>query len=64
VVTAAEEGRVDTLLLAEGADLPGGPGEDLVDAAATRTLQQGGAVFILPPEQMPAGEPMAAILRY
>jgi hypothetical protein len=64
VLSAAETGRVDTLLLAEGADLQGGPDEDLVDSAAVRTLQQGGAVFILPPEQMPGGEAMAAVLRY
>jgi hypothetical protein len=76
IVVAAHEGRVDTLLLAEGVDLPGrydaaarrvmvGQGSgDLPDLAAAQTLRHGGAAFVLPREAMPRGVELAAILRY
>jgi hypothetical protein len=75
IVVAAHEGRVDTLLLAEGVDLPGrydaaarrvvvGQGGDLPDLAAAQTLRHGGAAFVLPREAMPRGVELAAILRY
>jgi hypothetical protein len=38
--------------------------EDLVNAAAVKTLAQGGEVFILPEGAMPSDTPVAAILRY
>lgn len=80
VVRAAYQGRVDTLLLAEGENLwgrydenadevaTGGEfaeaGEDLLDAAAARTLRHGGTVYVLPEDGMPEGVPAAALLRY
>lgn len=80
VVRAAHQGRVDTLLLAEGEtvwgrydetsgrvetrDASAGAGEDLLDAAAVRTLRHGGAVHVLPRQEMPDDAPVAAILRY
>jgi hypothetical protein len=38
--------------------------EDLLDFAAVYTLLNGGAVHIVDPQSMPAGVPVAAILRY
>lgn len=80
VVRAAYQGRVDTLLLAEGESLWGRydegvdevatgqefaeTGEDLLDAVAVRTLRHGGTVYVLPEEEMPGDAPAAAILRY
>ena len=80
VLSAAEEGRVDTLLLAEGTSVPGDDGTTtdevatdheaaeagahLLDPAAVWTLRQGGNVYILSVEEMPVVSSMAAILRY
>jgi hypothetical protein len=36
----------------------------LVDFAAMHTLLNGGRVYVLPPDQMPADAPAAAIMRY
>ena len=39
--------------------------QDLVDVAASYTLRNGGRVFALPPEKIPAQDsPIAAIYRY
>lgn len=38
--------------------------EDLFNFAATQTLLNSGQVFVVPPEQMPGGGDIAAILRY
>lgn len=38
-------------------------GKDLLDAAAVRTPRHGGAVHVLPREEVPDGTPAAAILR-
>jgi hypothetical protein len=43
---------------------PGPEHEDLFDLAATDTLLNSGQVFAVPPEQMPGGGEVAAILRY
>lgn len=80
VIRAAYQGRIDTLLLAEGEAVEGcydeeadevatGPefaetDEDLLDAAAVQTLRHGGAVYVLPPEEMPDDAAAAALLRY
>ncbi|MBA3326455.1 MAG: hypothetical protein H0T41_14710 [Rhodobacteraceae bacterium] len=80
VVRAAYQGRIDTLLLAEGEAAPGRydedtdvvatgsedthMGGDLLDAAAVRTLRHGGAVFVLPREELPGDAAAAAVLRY
>jgi len=39
-------------------------GEDLIDNAVEKTLQNGGDVYLLEKEQMPADAPLAAIMRY
>jgi hypothetical protein len=43
---------------------PGPEREDLLDYAAAQTLLNSGQVFAVPPEQMPGGGEVAAILRY
>lgn len=42
----------------------GSENEDLFDLAATDTLLNAGQVFAVPPEQMPGGGELAAVLRY
>lgn len=80
VVRAAAFGQVETLFVAEHMPQPGVfdpethavhlhntwvPGdEDLRNAAAVLTLQQGGTAYLLPRETMPAEGPLAALLRY
>lgn len=80
VVTAAHDGRVETLFVALGTRRWGsfdpsartvetaehnGPGtEDLVDLAATQTLLKGGRVFAVPPDRVPEGGEVAAVYRY
>jgi hypothetical protein len=64
---AAEQGRVDTLLLAEVAG-PASAEEaadrNLLDAVATQTLRSGGKVYVLASGELPEDAPLAAILRY
>lgn len=38
--------------------------EDLLDLAAVQTLLNGGSVYVVEPEQVPAGGPLAALFRY
>ncbi|HSL81730.1 MAG TPA: hypothetical protein VLF66_03085, partial [Thermoanaerobaculia bacterium] len=80
VVTAAHDGRVDTLFVALGTRRWGsfdetsrkveasdhnGPGtEDLLDLAAIQTLLKGGTVYAVPPERVPEGREVAAVYRY
>lgn len=80
IVPAAYRGRVDTLFVAldvqrwgtfdpdSGAirlhEKPGPGASDLLDFAAVQTLQNGGTVFALDQDQMPGGEPLAAVFRY
>ncbi len=45
-------------------DSPDKDGEDLIDNAVVKTLANGGEIFLLEKEEMPADAPMAAILRY
>ena len=41
------------------------PGDqDLLDLAAVHTFLNHGAVYVIPPEEMPADAPVAAIFRY
>lgn len=79
-VTAASQGRVDTLFVPVGVHRWGNfdeaestlvmhadakPGaEDLLDLAALETLSKGGRVFVVLPDQMPGQAPVAAIYRY
>ena len=80
VATAASQGRIDTLLLAEDETVSGrsdettdtrstdaacmASGEDHLEAAAIGTIRHGGAVHLLARENMPEGTLAAAILRY
>lgn len=75
VVRAADEGRVDTLLLAEGAsaslheEAQGAvqsvdAAMDPFDTAAAQTLRQDGDVYLVESEDLPGEAVAAAILRY
>lgn len=79
VLTAAFQGRVDTLLLRAGSSMWGTydfdegrldihddetKGEDLLDLAARRTVLSGGRVYIVEPERMPCPAEAAALFRY
>lgn len=80
VVKAAYRGQVDTLLLRVDDTVWGhydraadqvsqgesftGTGEDLVDRAAVQTLEHGGKVHVLSPDDLADAPPAAAILRY
>ncbi len=80
VVQAAHQGRVDVLLLTEGAPVAGsydaeadvvevatentGAVADLLDEAAVQTLRQGGRVHVVSPENLPSEAAAAAVLRY
>lgn len=65
----AQEGRVDTLFVANPIAPPNGkhtvaPEEELLNRIAVATLEKGGVVFALEPEEIPGGGPAAAILRF
>lgn len=80
VVTAAHDGRVETLFVALGTRRWGsfdpasrtvetaqhnGPGtEDLLDLAAIQTFLKGGTVFAVPADRVPEGGEVAAVYRY
>jgi hypothetical protein len=77
--STARYARVDTLFIADGAQLWGrvdgeyeielhesrAPSDDdLLERAAVETLFHGGKAFVLPKERFPTQGPMAAIFRY
>jgi hypothetical protein len=80
IVPAAVQGRVECLFVQKGAQQwgeydvetgqvrmvsqPTNGTKDLPEFAAAQTFLQGGSVYALPPEQMPAPTPLAAIFRY
>lgn len=80
IVKGARYGRVDTLIVADGAHLwghydeqdddlvrhpqPDRGDEDLLNYAAIHTLRSGGAVRLVPPDMIPDGGVAAAIMRY
>ncbi len=80
LIRAADQGRVDVLLLDERTELwgtydptlaelevhaePEAGDEDLLDKAAYYTLARGGTVFNVESGRVPDGGPAAAILRY
>lgn len=80
VLLAALDGRVDTLFAPDTTAAWGQyapdrysvevhphrqPGDtELLNAAVTHTLQSGGTVYVDPPEDLPEGAPIAALLRY
>ncbi len=66
---AAAAGRVHQLCATEGVEVPGDiqqphSHEDLINAGIAETLKNGGEVFLLPKDRMPAESPVAAILRF
>ncbi|MGC9529110.1 MAG: hypothetical protein ACP5G2_00605 [Candidatus Bipolaricaulaceae bacterium] len=79
-VAAAWHGRVETLFVALGRQRWGqfdpqtgrvslheeaqADDQDLLDLAAVRTLLSGGRVYVVDPEEVPGGGPVAALLRY
>lgn len=79
-VVAAHDGRIDVLFVPVGEQVWGSfdratrtvvahdtrePGdEDLLDRAAVSTIQTSGAVYAVPPEQVPGAGDVAAVLRY
>jgi hypothetical protein len=80
VIKAAVTGRIRFLFLAEGIQKRGSydkitdsvvihpqpePGdEDLMDLAASQTLNHAGTIFVLKPEEVPGGDLLSAVLRY
>lgn len=79
ILTAARDGRVDSVLIAEDETIWGrfdeargttaasgteGGEEDLLNLAAVMTLATGGAAFSLPRARLPRSVPAAAALRY
>lgn len=80
VVRGAHHARVDTLLIAEGYSVRGhydpdadrvesgdafeDSGTDLAAGAVIDVLRHGGNVCVVPPEQVPQGAGMAALLRF
>jgi hypothetical protein len=80
VVPAASDGRIESLFVATDAhcwgrydpathsvetrEAPLAGDEDLFDHAAIGTLANGGTVYAVPPERIPGGRQVAAILRY
>lgn len=64
VLSAAQLGRVDTLLLTEPTDQTlDAAGGDLMDAAVRQTLQHAGRIHLFSGDQLPY-TPVGAILRY
>jgi hypothetical protein len=66
---AAAAGRVHQLCAAEATEFPGDihnphSHEDLINAAIVETLRNGGDVFLLPKDRLPADSPVTAILRF
>jgi hypothetical protein len=80
IVPAAHSGRIDSLLLAQGETCWGSyaPSDsalslgdasephttELLNLSAVQTLLHGGAVYALPPEELPGAALGAAVLRY
>ncbi|MCW5881673.1 MAG: hypothetical protein KIS91_12120 [Anaerolineae bacterium] len=80
IVPAAAIGRVDTLFLARGSEQWGryepvlqqvtlhdsrdSDDIDLVEMVAVQTMLHDGALFVVPPDHLPDGVPIAAIYRY
>lgn len=79
IIPAAHQGKVDTLLVDPRAEVFGRfdentrrlevvrgcvPALDLVELAVQQTILHRGYVYAATPEELPAGTPMCAILRY
>lgn len=74
---AAIDGRIDAIVVAGDVEVwgqfdperrsivtNGGSVEDLVNAAAVETWRHGGAVYVVPGDEVPGPLPVAALLRY
>ena len=80
IVTAAHFGRIEMLMLAEGAELWGqfdaatgkvtmggeasAAEQDLLDGVAAQVMRHGGAITMLSLDEMPNAAPAAAVLRF
>jgi hypothetical protein len=80
ILPAARQGRIESLFVAVGVQLwgqfdpnsdataavdqPAADTEDLLNLAAASTYLAGGAVYALPPDQVPGCGPLAAVFRY
>lgn len=64
ILAHAGNGRVRALFLRSDAHETDQSGEDLLNAAAIATVRNGGLVYEIPREQMPAEESAAALYRY
>ena len=64
ILEAARLGQVHQLCAAEAFEADYSSGEDPINSAVVETLRSRGDVFLLPPEFLPRGRPLAAILRY
>jgi hypothetical protein len=71
IVSAAEEGRIAKLFLAEGAEfgatleaLESESSENLLNTAAVLSIRNGAEIFMLSPDTMGPEAPIAALFRY
>ncbi|MCB0153491.1 MAG: hypothetical protein KDF65_01750 [Anaerolineae bacterium] len=80
IVPAAHYGQIETLFIAQGERQWGhfdpasntlhlhleatATSDDVVDLAAVQTFLNGGVVYIVAPDEVPGGPPLAAIFRY
>jgi hypothetical protein len=79
IMTAAEQGRIDTLVVPQDAEMVNGhkrssrksgvgtnviTRDNLLDRAAIKTFLTGGRVYIVPASEIPDGKSMAAVFRY
>lgn len=66
IASAARDGRVAQLFVSTGGDngVPSALKSSKINEAALSTLNKGGAVFALAPQDMPLDLPMAATFRY
>lgn len=56
--------RAITLQSGQGENGPRNGNEDLLDLAAVQTYLNGGKVFVVEPQDVPEGKPLAAVFRY
>jgi hypothetical protein len=77
IVTAAHDGRIVTLIVADSVEAPGTfdeetnqavgareGGQDLINDAVVQTITHSGNVFVATTKKMPNGAPAAALFRY
>ena len=80
ILAAAHQGRIETIFVANGRETWGRydaatdqitlesaqsvDNTDLLDLAATQTFVTGGRVYVVDPDAVPGGEPVAAVFRF